>query len=76
MYEVFFLGTARSSESQISPRSAGIFNWIADGIARDNDGSRGWESCHDFRVVYLVATDADEVENRGKKAVSIDDAVA
>jgi len=76
IYDVFFFGTARKSDSQRSPRRVGIFNWIAVGSESDRDGSNGRASCRILRLVVLEAKEAAEVENCGRKEERIADVVA
>lgn len=76
IYDVFFFGTARKSDSQRSPRRVGIFNWMAVGSESDRDGSNGRASCRILRLVVLEAKEAAEVENCGRKEERIADVVA
>ncbi len=76
MYDVFFFGTALKTDSQRSPRSEGIFNWMAAGSESDRDGNKGRASCRMLRLVVLEAKEAAEVENLGRKDERMVDVVA
>lgn len=45
---------------------------MAEGRANDSDGTRGSESCREYKVVYLEVADTVVVERRGKKPERIE----
>lgn len=76
MYEVFFFGTARSTESKISPRT-GILRRIVGSTLIDNGGSIGCESCRKNSAGALeVVLGTTDVEKRSRKEDNIEDVVA
>ena len=73
MWDVFFLGTARRTDSQMSPSSEGTLRRIEAGIAKAIVGRIGVEMCLEKRVVEREAADAAGAERRGSRKERIDD---
>jgi len=73
--EVFFFGTALSTDSHIPSSNPGTLSCMAEGIANAREGNSGCESCREYNVVYLEALAMVGVENRGRKEDRIDDVV-
>jgi hypothetical protein len=74
--DVFFFGTALSTDSHRSPSNAGTLRWIADGMANDIEGRTGSESCLEKTVAERVTADAAGADRRGRKDERIEEAVA
>lgn len=72
MWEVFFFGTAFSTDSQISPSNVGMFKWIADGIAKEIVGRVGRERCLEKTMAERLRDEVDGATRRGRKEESIE----
>lgn len=73
MWEVFFFGTARRTDSQISPSREGTLRRIDAGMAKAIVGRIVVDACLEKRVVERDAADAAGADRRGSRNERIDD---
>jgi hypothetical protein len=73
IWDVFFLGTARRTDSQMSPSREGTLRRIDAGMAKAIVGRIGVEAYLEKRVVEREAADAAGADTRGSRKERIDE---